>query len=200
MKYLDKTAAALVVLGLLAGCGTITATPSNMLTKVPVDVTAAPDNKSETASLNNANWVTTPLVNVSTGETFKLSDYKGKVLLVEMMAVWCTNCLQQQGQVRQLHQNATAANSGKVISISMDVDPNEDARQVKAYREKQGFEWGYTVAPSAVAREISQLYGPQFLNPSAVPMLIIDKQGVAHPLPFGVKSVESLQDALKPYL
>ncbi len=31
-------------------------------------------------------------------------------------------------------------------------------------------------------------------------MLIIDRKGVAHPLPFGIKSAEELLQALQPFL
>ena len=51
-----------------------------------------------------------------------------------------------------------------------------------------------------VSREIAQLYGDLFLNPPSTPMLIVDRKGGAHPLPFGIKSAESLQEALAPFL
>jgi hypothetical protein len=86
------------------------------------------------------------------------------------------------------------------VSLSLDIDPNENAADLKAYTAKNGFDWQYAVAPAAVAREIGQLYGDQFLNPPSTPVLIIDRQGEAHPLPFGVKSAQTLQDALSPYL
>jgi cytochrome oxidase Cu insertion factor (SCO1/SenC/PrrC family) len=204
MKQAFKIRSLLVLTGMVAGtisaCGSSNASTSEALKKIPVATAAAPASSETSTNLTDAAWVTTPLVNATTGQTFRLVDYKGQVVLVEMMAVWCTNCLQQQGHIRELHQAASAQNKDNVVSLSMDIDPNEDAKQLTAYREKQGFEWGYTVAPPAVAREISNLYGAQFLNPSAVPMLIIDKQGAIHPLPFGVKSAETLQEALKPYL
>jgi hypothetical protein len=51
-----------------------------------------------------------------------------------------------------------------------------------------------------VAREIATLYGDQFINPPSAPMLVIDRQGKAHPLPFGVKDAAALQAALEPFL
>jgi hypothetical protein len=56
------------------------------------------------------------------------------------------------------------------------------------------------VAPAQVADEISLLFGNQFLNPTATPMLIIDKKGGQHPLPFGKKSAQDLLNALQPFL
>jgi hypothetical protein len=51
-----------------------------------------------------------------------------------------------------------------------------------------------------VAREIANLYGEQFLNPPSTPMLVIDRHGEAHLLPFGIKSAAELEEALKPFL
>ena len=62
------------------------------------------------------------------------------------------------------------------------------------------FDWVYAVAPPEVSRELGQLYGDQFLNPPATPMLIIDQHGEVHPLPFGIKSAGDLQEALEPFL
>ncbi len=72
----------------------------------------------------------------------------------------------------------------------MDVDLNESPDQLKGHAERNGFDWVYAVATADVAREISQLYGTQFLNPPSTPMLIVDRQGAVHPLPFGIKSAE----------
>ena len=66
--------------------------------------------------------------------------------------------------------------------------------------EDNGFDWLYAVAPLEVAREIGQLYSAQFLNPPSTPMLIIDRQGNVHTLPFGIKSADQLLEALGPFL
>lgn len=143
-------------------------------------------------------WVTTGLTDVRTGQTFRMSDFKNKVVLVEAMAVWCTNCKSQQNEVKKLHESLGARED--FVSIGLGIDPNESADLLKGYVDKNGFDWTYALAPPGVSRELANLYGAQFLNPTAVPMLVIDRNGEAHPLPFGVKSVEKLQEALQPYL
>jgi cytochrome oxidase Cu insertion factor (SCO1/SenC/PrrC family) len=143
-------------------------------------------------------WFKASLVNIQTGEPFTVSDFKGKVVLVETLAMWCSNCLKQQGQVQALHD--LIGERDDFVSLGIDIDPNEKADVLKSYVEKNGFDWLYTVAPPEVAREIGQLYGDQFLNPPSTPMLIIDRDGEAHPLDFGIKSAESLLEALQPFL
>jgi hypothetical protein len=67
------------------------------------------------------------------------------------------------------------------------------------YIRKNGFDWFYAVANEEMINEISLLYGPQFLNPPSTPMLIIDRNGNAHPLNFGIKSAEELINNMLPY-
>lgn len=174
--------------------------------------TAAPDTMMDDTSKNmesgNADmksdsdmfpaWFGMTLVDVSSGESFTINDIKGKVILVETLAQWCPKCLQQQKQVQELHQ--LIGENPDFVSLGLDIDANEDRTSLKAYIDKNGFTWRYAVAPAEVSREIGNLYGSQFLNPPSTPMFIIDRQGVVHPLPFGVKSAEDLLDVIEPLL
>jgi cytochrome oxidase Cu insertion factor (SCO1/SenC/PrrC family) len=143
-------------------------------------------------------WFNAKLTDVNTGQSFKVADLKGKVVLVETMAVWCSNCLKQQNEVKALH--AQLGKRDDFVSLALDIDPNENDSVLKAHAANRGFDWMYAVTPTEVAREIGQLYGAQFLNPPSTPMLIIDRQGKAHPLPFGIKNGNDLKAALEPYL
>ena len=155
------------------------------------------DNMAEDAMMA-PDWFSAPLVDAQTGETFRIADFKGQVVLVETLAMWCSNCLKQQGQVSALHD--LLGERGDFISLGIDIDPNENTEALKAYTNQNGFDWRYTVAPIEVAREIGQLYGDQFLNPPSTPMLIIDRHGEVHILQFGIKSADSLLEALQPFL
>ena len=143
-------------------------------------------------------WFGVTLNNVRTGEDFSLNDFTGKVVLVEMLAMWCPNCKKQQVQVKALH-DALGMDTG-LISVGLDVDPNENAADLKTYTDSNGFDWIYAVAPTDVAREIGNLYGDQFLNPSSTPILVIDRHGEVHPMPFGIKSADDLMKFLDPFL
>ncbi|GAB4548483.1 MAG: hypothetical protein Kow0063_43410 [Anaerolineae bacterium] len=143
-------------------------------------------------------WYAAQLTDVNSGSTFRVADFEGKVVLVETMAVWCSTCLRQQQQVQALHE--LLGERDDWVSLALDIDPNETPDILKAHADRYGFDWHYAVAPVEVAREIGQLYGDQFLNPPSAPMLIIDRQGQVHPLPFGVKSAQALQDALSAHL
>ena len=143
-------------------------------------------------------WYSASLTNVRTGDIFAVKDFRGKVVLVETMAIWCSNCKKQQGQVKELH--ALLGKRDDFVSLGLDIDPNENADALKTYVDNNGFDWYYAVPSVDVSREVASLYGDQFLNPPSTPMLIIDRKGVAHPLPFGIKSADDLMEALQPFL
>jgi thiol-disulfide isomerase/thioredoxin len=143
-------------------------------------------------------WFGYSLTDVNTGETFTIGDFKGKVILLETMAVWCSNCRKQQQEVKALHERL-GMNEG-FVSIALDIDSNETADVLKAHATKNGFDWLYAVSSTDLSRQVASLYGDQFLNPPSVPMLIIDRHGEVHVLPFGVKSADKLYEQVIQYL
>lgn len=138
------------------------------------------------------------LTDAATGETFSIQDFEGKVVLVETLAMWCSTCMRQQQQVVMLH--ARLGERDDLVTVGLDIDPNEVQEDLTEYVASNGFGWYYAIAPIEVSREISQLYGDQFLNPPSAPMFIIDRHGEGHPLPFGLKSADDLEQALEPFL
>ena len=176
--------------------------PDEPAEPAPVDQAAPQPTVEESEEIiteaDRPDWFAQELRDVRSGAVFSINDFNGKVVLVETLAVWCPKCLSQQQEVARLKQ--LLAGRDDFVSLGIGVDPNEDESLLANHVEKHGFDWMFAVAPTAVIDEISQLYGAQFLNPPATPMLIIDQQGNQHPLPFGVKSAEDLQAALLPFL
>lgn len=143
-------------------------------------------------------WFGTTLTNVTTGEGFTINNFKGKVVLVETMAQWCSNCKRQQMEVKSLLDQMGMPDD--LVMIGLDIDPNETSEMLKEYAAKNGFDWIYAVSPAEVSREIGNLYGGQFLNPPSTPILVIDRKGEVHPMPFGFKSVDDLTKFIEPFL
>lgn len=185
----------------LAACGgtapDATEKTDDMMSDDAMDESSS-DMMSEDEMMEAPAWFSVSLTDVNSSETFTINDLKGKVILVETMAVWCSNCLKQQTQVKALHQ--TLGKRDDFVSIGIDIDSNEDAAKLKGFVDANGFDWKYVVSPAEVSRDISSLYGGQFLNPPSTPMLIIDRHGNVHPLPFGIKSADDLLQALQPFL
>jgi hypothetical protein len=143
-------------------------------------------------------WYSASLTEASTGQAFTINDFKGKVVLVETLAMWCPNCKKQQTQVKALHD--LLGERDDFVSLGLDIDLNENAADLKGYVEGNGFDWMYAVAPAEVAQDISKHYGDQFLSPPSTPMLVIDRKGEAHLLPFGIKSADELMKFIQPFL
>jgi hypothetical protein len=160
--------------------------------------TPEPMMNESTSMMEGPAWFYASLTDARTGQAFTINEFSGKVVLVETMAIWCTNCLQQQGQVKALHAQLGARDD--FVSIGLDIDPNENTAALKTYVENKSFDWFYAVPPKDVSREIASLYGDQFLNPPSTPIVVIDRHGDAHPLPFGIKSADNLLQAIQPYL
>jgi len=82
MKPATSTIPLLLVL-ILAACLAQPSDQSNMRQPTP---TVASDEASNDAS--DAIWMQTELVDVTTGESFRLSDFAGKTVYVHPMAMW----------------------------------------------------------------------------------------------------------------
>ena len=143
-------------------------------------------------------WFDIELTDALSGKTFKINDFAGKVILIETMAIWCPNCIVQATQVSKLHENI--GNQPDFITISLDVDYNEDTASLKEYVDSYKFDWRFAVAPLEVARALGNLYNAEYLNPPLSPMLLIDRTGSVHQLKYGLKDADTLQKIIEPYL
>lgn len=161
-------------------------TPEPQLTVVSAATVATPE------------WFGMKLTDVQTGKTFTMNDYAGKVVLLETMAIWCPNCIVQGNEIRNLHK--ALGNPDDLISVSLDVDINEDDAALKEYVSNYGFDWHFAVAPLEVARALGNLYTAEYLNPPLAPMLIIDRDGNVQHLEYGIKDAETLRKIVEPYL
>ncbi|HEX7496536.1 MAG TPA: TlpA family protein disulfide reductase [Candidatus Limnocylindrales bacterium] len=186
-SHLSLVAGLVACAVVMAGCGAAGATPTY---SDPIPLVAAPTVPS---------WFNVQMTDVTTGKTFKISDFAGKVVLVDTMATWCPTCQGEMSQVGRL-PDLVGARASDLVTISLDVDPNEDATILKKYAAANGFTWRIAVAPIEVGRFLETNYDQQYLNPPLQPMLFIDRTGGVYGLPFGIKSAESIQKTLAQYL
>jgi hypothetical protein len=130
---------------------------------------------------------------VRSGESFTLAQLAvdGPVLL-EPMAVWCSNCRAQQHEVRRAHEAAA------FTSVSLDIDLSETPAQLAEYADREGFEWHFAMAGAALYRLLQDRFGLGATNPPLTPLIVIEPDGTVRPLEFGrgTRSAEQLIDEL----
>jgi thiol-disulfide isomerase/thioredoxin len=120
------------------------------------------------------------LRDVRSGETFTLGELAADApVIVETMAIWCTNCRQQMHQVTAAHELAD------FHSVSIDVEPSEIAEDLVAYAEREGFDWPFVLADAELASALRDRFGTEVLFPPGMPKLLVRTDGSVELLPLG---------------
>ena len=138
-------------------------------------------------------WMDIELKDVTTGNKFKLSDFKGKPILLESFAVWCPTCLEQQKKISELKSNEGDA----IVHISLDTDPNEDEAKVKEHVKRYGFDWYFAVSPIELTNALRDEFGLGIVNAPAAPVVLICQNQSARFLRRGVKPPDELLSEIK---
>ena len=137
-------------------------------------------------------WANVELEDVRTGESFKISDFEGKPILLESFAVWCPTCTSQQREIKKLHDEI----GNDIVSISLDTDPNEDTSKVLEHLDRNGFDWYYAVVSADTTRALIDDFGQGFVNAPQAPVVLINTNGQARKLDNGLKRVEELKSEI----
>jgi thiol-disulfide isomerase/thioredoxin len=120
------------------------------------------------------------LTDVRTGETFTLAELAAdEPVIVEMMAIWCSNCR------AQMHQITAAHDLAEFHSVSIDVDPSEIAEDLTAYAAREGFDWPFALADATLATQLRDRFGNEVLFPPNTPKLLVRTDGSVELLPLG---------------
>jgi len=164
------------------------ASPS-AVARAPSSATAAPTSPSPAASVAADPLLEVALTDVRSGEAFTLADLAAdQAVLLEPMAVWCTNCRAQQHEVKRAHAD------GSFVSVSLDIDLSESAADLAAYADREGFDWRFAMADADLYRLLQERFGVAVTNPPSTPLIVIEPGGVVRPLEFGqgTRSAEAL--------
>ncbi len=127
-------------------------------------------------------WATAALTDVASGETFSVADLVagGKVVFLEPMAIWCSNCRAQQATAVE----AFASLDPDVAEwIGVDVETTETAEALARYRDQYGFPFRYVISDTALSRALVDSFGEVVLSPPSVNVIVIAPDGeVTHML------------------
>ena len=153
----------ILVMTLLAGCTDKSA---------PSDVSSAPD-----FTLQDM-----------TGKSVKLSDYKGKVVLLGFWATWCPPCRASVPGLEKLHK--TYKDKGlAVLAVSMDQDGWDE---VKSFISEYGITYTVLKGTDDVAAQYQM---------RSIPMLLVlDKEGKRVKRYLGMGNEEDMEKDIKAHL
>lgn len=74
------------------------------------------------------------------GETKHLSDYRGKVVILDMWATWCGPCKRQMIELRSVYENYSRDD---VEILSIDIDQRETAELVQNFLSDFEYAWTF---------------------------------------------------------
>ncbi len=106
------------------------------------------------------------------GQSFDLTEYTGKVVLVDFWASWCLKCLREIPTIRQVHSEF-AEQGLTIISVNMD----ENLAKGGEFVQQQNFPWRSFHSTDRNALGFQSPLAKQ-LGINAIPfMMLIDRQG-----------------------
>jgi peroxiredoxin len=107
------------------------------------------------------------------GASFRLSDHRGKVVLVNFWATWCPPCREEMPALERLYRQHKA--QGLVlVAVSIDADP----KVVPPYVKGSKLTFSVALDPKA---EVANKYGVRALPSS----FVVDRQGTMTALALG---------------
>ena len=135
-------------------------------------------------------WMNVELKDVATGNTFTISEFGGRPVLVELFAVWCPICTRQQQESKKLEE----MEGHDIVSVAINADLNEDEEFVREHIERHGFDWRYAVARSDFINPVIEDFGTSIVHAPSAPMILVCSDQTVHRLRNGVKPADELRD------
>ena len=106
-------------------------------------------------------------LNITTGDSVALADFRGEVVLLNVWATWCAPCEAEMPSIQRLH-DSLATRGLRVVAVSVDQDDVDD---VQEWLDERGLT--FTVLHDRSGR-IEQVY-----QTTGVPeSFVIDRRGI----------------------
>ena len=107
--------------------------------------------------------------------TFNLSDYRGELVLIEMMATWCGLCKNMaDGALMAINNDINDGDMVGVRIISIGVDRDENNTDLKNLSTERGYHWQHAIDTNS--SQVAEMYDALPVPTTA----IIDSDGYLH--------------------
>lgn len=169
---------------LILACASQQPTDISQLPQDSTIISQPVENSSQEAI--QANWMTTPLIDITTNQQFSLSQFKDKYVLVEVFAVWCPNCKRQLQVMQEFKRD-------DLIHVSINTDPNEDASTVQKFIAQNNFEGYFAISPAQTTQQLIDEFGINVVSAPSVPVILICPDKKSRLLPKGHKDQVTLE-------
>ena len=123
------------------------------------------------------------------GSTNRLSDYKGKVVLINLWATWCAPCLVEMPELVKL-QKQHASNGLQILGVTYPDEPRTSVRRLA-----QKFKLNYPVLLGTT--ELLEAYDIGEVLPVTV---VVDREGKIRARILGILEPEDFKDKVAPLL
>ena len=115
------------------------------------------------------------------GEPFRLSDCRGKVVLLNIWATWCPPCVSEMPDIQALSE----AYPEDLVVIGVSVDESRD--EVEAFIAENGYTYNFAMDPGF---QISGMLYPTYYIPNSV---FIDPKGIVASIDVGAANYNALE-------
>jgi peroxiredoxin len=111
------------------------------------------------------------------GKTFRVSDYRGKVLVLDFWYVWCKPCIAKFPAIKKMIESYS---DKPLAAVGVNIDIPERVEQAKKVIADNGLSWRQVVEGKGEFLPVYQVYGRLPEHPMSFPIYVaIDEEGIA---------------------
>ena len=111
------------------------------------------------------------------GKSFRISDYKGKVLVLDFWYVWCKPCIAKFPAIKKMIESYS---DRPLAAVGVIIDIPERVEQAKKVIADNGLSWRQVVEGKGEFLPVYQVYGRLPEHPMSFPIYVaIDEEGIA---------------------
>lgn len=122
------------------------------------------------------------------GQKVKLSEFRGKPVLIDFWAAWCPFCIAEMSEIEKIHQEL----KGQLVVLGIHRSETEGIDQGAKFAKERGVT--YTLLKDSTGEVYKKLTGGRNFMPYA---LYIDKEGKIVKVKAGPKTAEEMRQAVK---